>query len=317
MFNDNFLEKYLNVILKLKAVIKGRGTTFNTNLFYNIEYIKYICVTHGICYFKYYLYNENRIYGRKKNDKILLPPSDKIISIAKKYGWKDKDIIKMNLPRWDKYNTYNKSLFYLSDNKVIIKNSIIIMFTWRGVKKTKDISNHYFSNLTDLIINEKFNKEIQKNNITIYLSFHRLINKKYIKKVIKISKNNKYINFIEQNEISDCLGKTNLVVTDFSSIIFDLMYRKKPFIIYIPDADDPNIKEIYQSDYFELIESMKKEEIKFQNIFFNIKDTVDKIIFYINNNFQLDKKLENFYESFGFKNESSINKFIDYLINIQ
>ena len=123
--NGNFLEKFLIVFLKLKAVITGRGTTFNTNLFYNIEYITYICVGHGLCYFKYYLYSENRIYGIKKNDKILLPPSEPIISIAKKYGWKDKDIIRMNFPRWDKYINGDKTLFYSHDNIIIRNNSII------------------------------------------------------------------------------------------------------------------------------------------------------------------------------------------------
>ena len=314
--NGNFLEKYLIIILKLKAVITGRGTTFNTNLFYNIEYIKYICVGHGICYFKYYLYAENRIYGIRKNDKILLPPSDKIISLAKKYGWKDKDIIRMNLPRWDKYNNYDKSLFYFNDNKLIRNNSIIIMFTWRDIIKSKEISKYYLSNLTDLITNKKLNKEIQKNNITLYLSFHRLINKKYNRNYKNILKNRNYLKFINQNEISECLSKTNLVVTDFSSILFDLMYQKKPYIIYIPDADDPNIKKIYKSDYFELIELLNKKKIKFENIFWNIKEVVNKIIFYINNNFKIDLKLEKLYDSFGFKNESSINKFIDYLINI-
>ena len=49
--NSNFLEKYLTLLLKLKIVVTGRGTTFNTNLFYNIEFITYICVGHGVCYF--------------------------------------------------------------------------------------------------------------------------------------------------------------------------------------------------------------------------------------------------------------------------
>ena len=115
--NGDFLEKYLILFLKIKVVVSGRGTTFNTNIFYNIDYITYISVGHGVCYFKYFLYSENRIYGKKKNNKILLPPSEKIILISKKYGWEDKDIIKINLPRWDKYNL-NKNIILISDNKI-------------------------------------------------------------------------------------------------------------------------------------------------------------------------------------------------------
>ena len=64
--NGDFLEKYLTLFLKIKIVLSGRGTTFNTNLFYNIDYITYISVGLGVCYFKYFLYNEYRIYGIKK-----------------------------------------------------------------------------------------------------------------------------------------------------------------------------------------------------------------------------------------------------------
>ena len=310
--NGDFLEKYLTIFLKLKIVVSGRGTTFNTNLFYNIEYITYICVGHGVCYFKEYLYSHNRIYGIKKNDKLLLPPSNKIIIIAKKYGWNDKNIIKMNLPRWDKYN--NQSLFNSKD--YIYSNSIFIMFTWRDIIKSKEISLYYFKNITNILKNEILNRHLIKNNITLYLSFHRLINIKYIKNYKKLCKNNIYIKFIEQNEISHCLSKTSLVVTDFSSIIFDLIYRKKPFIIYIPDSNDPQIKDIYTKDYYYLIESMKNGTINFENIYFNINDTINKIIYYINNNFIIEPKLEKFYESFGFKIGNNINKFIEYLKKI-
>ena len=312
--HGNFLEKYLTIFLKLKIVVTGRGTTFNTNLFYNIEYITYICVGHGVCFFKYYLYKENRIYGINKNDKILLPPTDKIIDIAKKYGWKDKDIIKMNLPRWDIYNIdENENLLSSNAYNIIKNNSILIMFTWRDIIKSKEISVYYLKNLTDLIFNDILGKEIEKNNITLYLSFHRLINLKYQKKYKDISKKKIYMKYIDQNDISKCLRKTDLVVTDFSSIIFDLIYRRKPYIIYIPDANDPKIKKIYKKDYVELIGSMKNGKIKFENKFFNIKETIDKIIFYIHNKFKIEPKLEDFYDTFGFQNENSINKFIDYI----
>ena len=247
--NSHFLEKYLTLFLKLKIVVTGRGTTFNTNLFYNIEYITYICVGHGVCYFKYYLYNHDRIYGIKKNNKLLIPPSDKIISIAKKYGWKDEDIIKINLPRWDKYNS--NEISKIDQNEIHCKNnSIFIMFTWRNMKKNKLISSFYIDNILNLVTNDTLNEIITNNNITLYLSFHRLIDEKYIKKFKKILIKHKSIELINQNDISECLSKADLTVSDFSSIIFDFMYRRKPFIIYIPDGNDPHIKEIYKHEYY-------------------------------------------------------------------
>ena len=190
------------------------------------------------------------------------------------------------------------------------------MFTWRDIIKSKHISSYYLNNISNLIMNDILGKEMNKKNITLYLSLHRLINKEYKKKYQTLSNKTKYIKFIKQNEISECLTKTSLVVTDFSSIVFDIMYRKKPFIIYVPDSNDPKIKEIYTKDYYELIESLNNGTIYFENKYFNLNETINKIIYYINNNFTIDPKLEYFYNSFGFKSGNNINKFIDYLKNI-
>ena len=310
--NGDFLENYLTLFLKLKFVISGRGTTFNTNIFYNIEYIMYICIGHGVCFFKYYLYIDHRIYGILKNDKLLLPPSKKIINLAKKFGWTDENIIKLNLPRWDKYN--NKIDYNQKNNEKIKNNSILVMFTWRDIIKSKRISSYYLNNISNLIMNDILGKEMNKKNITLYLSLHRLINKGYIRKYKTLINNKNYLQFINQNEISECLSKTSLVVTDFSSIVFDIIYRRKPFIIYIPDSNDPKIKEIYTKDYYELIESMNNGTIYFENKYFNINEAINKIIYYLNNNFTIEPKLENFYDSFEFKSGNNINKFIDYFI---
>ena len=104
-------------------------------------------------------------------------------------------------------------------------------------------------------------------------------------------------------------------MTDFSSIIFDLIYKRKPFIIFIPDANDPHIKDNYVRNYYELIQCLKNGTIEFENIYFNIKETVNKIIFYINNNFCLDQKLSIFYDNLGIKSDNNINKFIHYITN--
>ena len=95
------------------------------------------------------------------------------------------------------------------------------------------------------------------------------------------------------------------------------MYRRKPFVIYIPDANDPEIKNIYTTNYYELIESMKNGSIVFENKFFEVNETINKIIYYINNKFKLDEKLVSFYKSFQFKYMNYTNKFINYLKDIQ
>ena len=105
----------------------------------------------------------------------------------------------------------------------------------------------------------------------------------------------------------------DVVISDFSSVIFDLMYRKKPFIIFIPDSEDKNIDNLYDDDYFNVINSLKNDTLPFENKFFNVKKTIKKIQYYINNNFHLDSKLKKLYEQFDLNYNNSINNFIEYL----
>ena len=132
---------------------------------------------------------------------------------------------------------------------------------------------------------------------------------KYKRNFIK----NKLVKYIQQKNIVNCLKKSSLVITDFSSIIFDFFVRKRLYIIYIPDSEDSNLNKIYSTNYYNIINGFINGTIAFENKFFNIKKAVNKIIFYIKNNFILDKKLEKFYDKFKLKGGNNIQKIIDYL----
>ena len=309
--NGNFLEKHLTLILKLKQVISAAGVYFNyiNNFFYNIDYIIYICAGHGVSYLKHFLYETYNWYGNKVFDKILIPPSYKLILVVKRYGWDDEDIIKINLPRWD---NYNNDIATILDDKYNFGNySIFVMFTWRRFKKNKNISNNYFKNILNLINNELLNNALKSNKINLYFSLHHKLNK-----YKTLFKNSKYINFLEEIKISKCLSLINLLISDFSSIIFDIMYRRKPFILYIPDANDPDIENIYDKNYCELINSLKNRTLFFQNIFFQLNEVIQKIIYYIQINFDLDNDLKQFYDSFEIKKGNNTEEFINYITNI-
>ena len=302
--DGNFIEKYLTLILRLKAVLSGSEFFFVDNLFYNIDYITYISVGHGVSFFKHFLYSNYSYYGCEKYNKILIPPSNMLISMAIYYGWKDENIIKINLPRWDKYNDFDN----IKEERP--SKNIFIMFTWRITKYKKDISKLYFKNINGLLNNDSLIKYLNEYNVTLYFTFHRRIRNKAKFQL------NKNVKFIEEKEISGILSNTSLVVSDFSSIIFDMIYREKPFVIFIPDSDDPTLNDIYDICYSKLIKDIKDGTITFQNTFFNIEDTVNKINYYVKNNFNLEPKLKEFYNNLGLKKGNNTIKFIEYLKNL-
>ena len=309
--NGDFLEKYLKLILKLKVTVAGADFPSINHLFYNIEYITSINVGHGVKFFKSFLYKDYT--SPQKYNKLVLAPSSKIIAVAKKYGWKDENIIKICLPKWDKYKNIASK-----NNKS--NKSIFVFFTCREgntklVKKGNKItiSKYYINNIILLLNNTELKKVLKENNITLYFGLHQ--NLIYLKDYIM--KNFKFIKIIRNEMISDLLVKSSLIVTDFSSVLFDFIYQKKPVIIYIPDYDDPKIKELYSENYYNLIRSLGNGTIHFDNRFNNIQDLVNKIIFYVKSKFKLEKKTRYFYESFEFKCASNnIQLFIDYLKKI-
>lgn len=155
-------------------------------------------------------------------------------------------------------------------------------------------------------------KALNKNDITLYFAVHH--NAKHLIKKFKVSKP---IQYIKEKHIFECLSKTNLVVTDFSSIIFDMICRKKPYIIFIPDANDPNITNNYDKYYYNTIKSFKNDSLNILNKYFELDDAVKKIIYYINNDFKLEKKMLEFYKSFSFEGKNNTKQFIEYLIKLK
>ena len=302
--NGDFLEKYLELILRLKAIIVGSSIFSMDYMFYNIEYVTAINLGHGVKYFKSFLYRgytNHRMYN-----KLLLVPSKKIINVALKYGWKEENIIKICLPKWDKYDNYKK------ENNDIEK-SIFLFFTWREIKKGKTISNDYINNILKIVNNEALIQKLIEKNIILYHRLHPSIRNIRYKFNIKNSK----VKYINIDKISDTLMKSNLLITDFSSVYFDFVYQRKPAIIYIPDSDDPNNKDNYNDDYYNLINSMKNGEIHIENKCNSTEEVIDKIINYIDNNFELEPKLKEFYDSFKLKCGNNIQSFINYLENLK
>lgn len=141
------------------------------------------------------------------------------------------------------------------------------MFTRRKIKEGKHISELYYNNIINLLTNIKLNEELNNNNVTLYFSYHHSFKNQYnfnFKKYPNIKK-------VNNSEILTCLKNSRLLITDFSSIVFDFIYQKKTFILFIPDLDDPNIKKLYIQEYYDIINGLKNNSIYFENKDFYIR----------------------------------------------
>ena len=303
--NGDILEKYLELFLKLKVVIAAEKFNCIDNLFFNIEYITYIFLGHGVTYIKSYLYKN--YLSPKIYNKILLPSCKKIINLALESGWKNEDIVKVGYPKWDSYEIFPNDTFSNKTSKDS-ERSIFLMFTWRKIKKGKNMSTLYFDNIKNILNDKKINTQLNINNIKIFFCFHHTLQQK---RIIKVNKEN--IKFVRQNDISKLLKNSSLIITDFSSILFDAIVQKKPLILFLPDALDPDLKDIYVEEYYETIQKIKNGEINLYEVFYDLDQVINKIIYYIKNNFALEKEKLEFYKQFDLKNEGNTLDLIKYV----
>lgn len=308
--NGDFLEKYLTLFLRLKAVISGAEYFSFNNIFYYIKYITFISLTHGLNYFKVDLFNT--YYGKLRYNKLVISTSEKIISLAIENGWRENDLIKICLPKWDKLDRIKKKKKRLKKKN----KSIFFFFTWRlwqkNISDDVKLKSDYFKNIIELMNNDFLIDSLKENKIDLYFCLHHML------EIYKDRLNfgNINIKFIKQNEIFNRILNSDLLVTDFSSIIFEFIYQNKPFVMFIPDSEDSNISNFYSKNYFNLIKDLKRGSIEFMNKYFNINEVIDKIIYYIHNNFQIEQDLSNFYKSFNLTCGNNTLKFINYLENL-
>ena len=70
----------------------------------------------------------------------------------------------------------------------------------------------------------------------------------------------------------------------------------------------------YKKISYNVIKKFKYNHFPFENIYFDIDSVINKINYYIDNRFKLDKKSIELYDEFNFKRINTTNEFIHYLI---
>ena len=172
------------------------------------------------------------------------------------------------------------------------KNNFILIYpTWRNYINNQRDFNCFMINYYNLINNKDLINCLEKNNIKLQLVLHK--NMKKYKINYKSFSNNISINHNDEVDIQNLINKTDLLITDFSSIFMDIAYRQRPIIYYQFDADNYRRNQLEEGYFF-----YKKDG--FGEIYNDSKSVVDKIKYYINNDFKVEdkylKRMSSFFE---------------------
>lgn len=169
--------------------------------------------------------------------------------IKNTFGYPDENIVYTGLCRFDN----------LHDSEVD-KHAILIMPTWREwiadedarllkIEGTTNITDtNYFKKWRGFLSDVRLERLATKYGVKFYFYPHRNM-QKYID---SFPSSNEYLSvfFAKDIDIQDLLKKSVLMITDYSSVFFDMLYMKKPVICYQFDYDTFR-KNQYSEGYFD------------------------------------------------------------------
>lgn len=175
------------------------------------------------------------------------------VSLEKKFiidvfGYK-REIVKLTgFPRFDNLH-----------NVIVKKNRIVIMPTWRQWFTLKSrrrnglqnefVDSEYLLKWRELLQSEKLNYLIDEFHLEVIFYPHRNM-QQYLHKFCEGLDSKVKIAFWEDYDLQDLLKTSEMMITDYSSVFFDMIYMKKPVIFYQFDRDDFR-KFQYEQGYFD------------------------------------------------------------------
>ena len=294
-FGTDFIRKSFWVLLKTKIIISGFLNWGNftperklvQDFVNNSNSFTHVYLDHGVVFFKK---DVLEAYS-PKNFKKLIVSNDLEKEIYKnKANWNEKDIIKGGLTRWD-----------LLKKEVHKEKNIFIFFTFRKTfgqnKNYKEFD--YYKKIVSLFQNKKLLQLLRSNNIKLIYGMHHAL-KNQTNLDWNISNSN--IIIADTHHISQYIAKTDLFITDYSSIAFDFMFLDIPVIFYKLDFNDPKLSKLDRLS----MDSFKECEPYVYNVLDDEESLVQKIEDYIQCDFvQKEEHSKKNKQFFYYKNNIS------------
>lgn len=160
--------------------------------------------------------------------------------ISQHFGYSDKEVKYLGFPRFDNLTNLSES------NKI----QILFMPTWRmHLNSIKDFTNtEYYRRIMSFLSSERLCKILNSQNIEfVYFMHPALKNKKHL--FNEVTHSNIILLNNDDADMQEYLCSCNILITDYSSVYFDVAYQNKPVIYYQYDYNDYR-KGHYSEGYF-------------------------------------------------------------------
>lgn len=264
--------------------------------------LKYVFLNHGIN-------KDDDVktlnYKRTRFDYFVTTTNDEFKYISNsRYCYPKGNVVQTGLARYD--------LLLEKLSSVDKKKQIVYMPTWRyylaDVSEEEFKRSTYFKRINSLLNNKKLNDLINHFNIDFYFfpPHHEIQNKIHLFRI-----DNTEIKFLKLGtiEFSDVILSSSMVITDFSSVVFDFAYMSRKVLYYQFDIEEYRRGQ-YKKGYFDY------NRDGFGPILSNESDLINIIESSIKNNFKIDTKyLSRINHTFRYRDTKNCERLFNILTN--
>ena len=256
----------------------------------------YIFTQHGITFFKDDFISVST-YSSFVYDKLMVSNDyEKNIYLSKDCV-EEQDIIKNGLFRWD----------LLTQRSSEPGRTIFIYFTHRRyLKRIPDVEHSvYIQTISGLLRDPRLKELVERYGYTVKVGMHHTAVDLVGPSVLKD------VQIISDDDIAEVKRTSDILITDYSSMAFEMWFQRKPAIfLNIPDGEDC----ILYGSNTDLVHPYRGKE----QYLFNIVDSVDDCIAlmetYFNNGFTLSEEDNRKVDNFFYYSSDFCQRFYQYLL---
>jgi CDP-glycerol glycerophosphotransferase (TagB/SpsB family) len=264
-------------------------------------YVYSIFTQHGITFFKDDFISQAS-YSSFLFDKLMISNDFEKEIFINRGCYAEENLIKNGLFRWD----------LLSADNAESEKSIFIYFTHRrylkNIEESELKNTVYVKTILGLLENPRFKKFVEDNGYTLKIALHHSVLQACGSGLLE------GVKILEDDEIADAKKKSAILITDYSSMCFEMWFQHKPSIfLNIPDGEDC-IKYGHKTDLADPY-GPKREYIF--NIVNSVEECMDKLEDYHNTGYKLkpDEKAKR--DAFFYHNGDFCKRFYEYLISMK
>ena len=305
-------KKHKKLFLNSKLVISSHANFYNpfseeeTKLYKDILEYKLVFLQHGVI-----INNVHKPINKPKSGISMFVTStekEREEILTSKYMYNEEDVVLTGLPRFDKLMNKKEKL-------------IVISPTWRtflsGPINNEGFhdpiegfeNSQYYEKWSNVIGNKAVLDRCRREGYKILFVLHPGF-RNYYRFFDRFNNDVVEVKHSENVIYNEMFNKLSLLITDYSSIMFDVAYLKKTTIFYQFDKDEYFSKH-YKTGYFSY------DNDGFGEVIADGNKIINKILYYFDNEFKLeDKYIKNIENTFKYIDKNNCKRVFDNMMKL-